>query len=101
MGVSCRACLQGPFCHKPHESGPACYKYMISARAGRTCDLRRGGAAKWIGKNIRHDWRSRKFVDRGTGEPLTVEEANDYKRYIHQVEAPTSWLNWWGSTILA
>ena len=41
MGVSCKACLQGSFCH---ESGPSCYKYMISAgtitSTGRTCDLR-------------------------------------------------------------
>ena len=100
---------------------------------GRTCDLRRGGAAakslaaaqkpddgagqeparkgeakpwaryarfetdnglvllcepgpldRWLGKNIRHEWRSRKFVDRETEEPLTVEEPNDYKRYIHR-----------------
>ena len=47
--MSCKACLQGPFCHKPHESGPCCYKYMISAgtitSTGRTCDLRRGGTA--------------------------------------------------------
>ena len=41
----------------------------------------------------------------GDGRTPTVEEANDYKRYIHrhklQVEALTSWFNWWGSTILA
>ena len=138
MGVSCKACLQGPFFHKPHESGPACYKYMIStgtvlpARGEHATfdvgelrqnrwqrprsqmteldrNLRERGRAKpwaryvrfetenglallyepgpldrWIGKNIRHDWRSRKFVDRETGEPLTVEEAKDYKRYIHR-----------------
>ena len=48
MGVICKACLlQGPFCHKSHDSGPTCYKYKISTGSatstGRNCDLRRGG----------------------------------------------------------
>ena len=45
MGVTCKACLQGPF--KSHDGGPACYKYMVSTGSvtstRRTCVLRRGG----------------------------------------------------------
>ena len=30
MGVTCRACLEGPWYHKPHDVGETCYKHMIS-----------------------------------------------------------------------
>ena len=30
-GVSCKACLQGPWYHKPHDGGKTCYKAMIAA----------------------------------------------------------------------
>ena len=51
MGVSCKACWQGPFCHKSHESGIYIYIYPTTTSTksppgvtstGRTCDLRRG-----------------------------------------------------------
>ena len=31
LGVTCKACLQGPWCHKPHDGGKSCYKYMLAA----------------------------------------------------------------------
>ena len=31
MGVTCKACLQGPWYHKPHDGGKNCYKYMLAA----------------------------------------------------------------------
>ena len=34
MGVTCRACLEGPWYHKPHAAvGERCYKHMISTGA--------------------------------------------------------------------
>ena len=64
-----------------------------------------GPLDRWISRNIGHDWRSRKFVIAATtgapgslstgrrGNPLTLEDTSDYKRYIHepQAEVPTSW----------
>ena len=31
IGVSCEACLQGPWYHKLHDGARSCYKYMIAA----------------------------------------------------------------------
>ena len=43
LGVTCTACLDGPFCYKPHEMGEGCYKHMIAVlevtSVGRPCDL--------------------------------------------------------------
>ena len=30
MGVTCRACLEGPWYHKPHDAGETCYKHKLS-----------------------------------------------------------------------
>ena len=79
MGVACRACLEGPFYHKPHD------KYMVSTGSvtstGRTCDLHRGGDAA---ASIYHDRRAHKYYDRTTVDELTEEDTKDYKRYIQR-----------------
>ena len=31
IGVTCKTCLHGPWCHKPHDGGDGCYKHMISS----------------------------------------------------------------------
>eukprot|EP00439_Symbiodinium_sp_Y106_P083445 s258_g23.t1 len=36
---------------------------------------------RWIGRKIYHDWRTRKYFDRTTGDELTEEDTKDYKRY--------------------
>ena len=37
---------------------------------------------RWIGRKIYHDWRTRKYFDRTTGDELTEEDTKDYKRYV-------------------
>ena len=49
IGVTCKACLQGPWYHKPHDGGDSCCKHMISAGSVSSpmsiADLRKRGEA--------------------------------------------------------
>ena len=49
IGVTCKACLQGPWYHKPHDGGEGCYKHMISVGSVSSpmsiADLRKKGGA--------------------------------------------------------
>ena len=45
LGITCRACLDGPLYHKPHTGGEGCYKHQVATgqltSASRPCDLRK------------------------------------------------------------
>ena len=133
IGVTCKACLQGPWYHKPHDGGD-CYKHMISAGSVRSpmsiADLRKRGEAmsaraavpetageyttaknsrrplseyvrfetkegmallyhpspldKWIGKDYKWDSKRQHHVDPSTGEVLSPEESEDFRRYLQR-----------------
>ena len=132
IGVTCKACLQGPWYHNPHDGGEGCYKHMISVGSVSspmsTADLRKKGEAstaqaadpattgdcttaknsqrplseyvrfetkegmaflfhpspldKWIGKDYKWDSKRQCHVNPSTGEVLSPEESEDFRRYL-------------------
>ena len=99
MGVNCKACLQGPWYHKPQDGGRSCYKYTLAAGAASSPasikDMRKEGqstAARAVSEPLGGSAQTMASGNRPLADYVRFE-TKEGTVFLHEPHPLDRWIN--------